>query len=391
MKKIHMILGVMAVSVFFLNASIWEGIARIIPGDGSSEKGYGIATNAFPPNTVVEVTNLENGKAIRAVITSALESPGFLATFSRDTAAAMDARSQSLVRVKITEARDPGSFSPLTGGTKSPGEPSQGTGTANKGEEKQDSTAPSVVPQSILTQPGTPDTLAGVPKSAEPLTHGEVRSEGIPDIIVPPPRPEEEAGRELSFNEESPQSPEPLFPVPPRYPADPDPLQGYDLVLIPVEERPPVETADAWILPPEAEIAPLGPLPLGESFSGTVIDPALIIPSLEDQAAPVPLVQETPPPELFEERPFFSVPVITSLEPGQYYLQLGAFGMIELVEAELSRIGKNYPLVIQGGGNPQTPLYRILLGPVNLGESGALMQRFKSLGYEDAFIRQGSN
>jgi hypothetical protein len=152
-----------------------------------------------------------------------------------------------------------------------------------------------------------------------------------------------------------------------------------------------VETADAWALPPEAEIAPVGPLPVVESVSEAVIDPALIIPPLEDRIAVVSPVQETSPQERSGDWPFFSVPVITSLEQGQYYLQLGAFGMTELVEAELSRIGGNYPLVIQPGGNSQTPVYRILLGPVNLGESGALIQQFKSRGYEDAFIRQGSN
>lgn len=397
MKKIRMIIGIMAVSVFFLSASIWEGIARIVPGDESSEKGYAITTNAFPPNTLVEVTNLENEKTIRAVITSALESSGFLATLSRDAAAAMDARSQSLVRIKITKAAGPvggrvsdlGALSRLTEGTKSSGAPSQGTETANNGEEKQNGTALPVVPQSIIARPETPDNLTGVPEVKEPIT-GEVRNEGVPDTMVTPPRPEEKAPQELSFNEEFTQSPDPLFPIPSQRPAEPDPLQGYDLILLPAEERPPAESAGARMLPPEAEIAPVGPLPLAESVSGAVIDPALIIPPLEDRAAAVSPVQETPPGR-FGDWPFFSVPVITSLEQGQYYLQLGAFGMIELVEAELSRIGKNYPLVIQGGGNPQTPLYRILLGPLNLGESGALMQRFKSLGYEDAFIRQGSD
>jgi cell division septation protein DedD len=137
-----------------------------------------------------------------------------------------------------------------------------------------------------------------------------------------------------------------------------------------------METSGFWILPPEAEIAPLDPLPSAES-------------PLENRPSMVSPVQGMAPQE-YSEWPAFSVPVITSLEQGKYYLQLGAFGVIELIEAELSRIGKNYPLVIQPGGNSQTPIYRILLGPVTLGESGALLQQFKSLGYKDAFIRQGN-
>ncbi|MDR1374850.1 MAG: SPOR domain-containing protein, partial [Treponema sp.] len=58
------------------------------------------------------------------------------------------------------------------------------------------------------------------------------------------------------------------------------------------------------------------------------------------------------------------------------------------VESELNKLGRTYPLAVQSGGSPKSPVYRILLGPVNLGESGALLRRFKGSGYQDAFIRQ---
>jgi hypothetical protein len=60
------------------------------------------------------------------------------------------------------------------------------------------------------------------------------------------------------------------------------------------------------------------------------------------------------------------------------------------VENELGKIGRNYPLAIQNAGSTGSPLYRILVGPVSKGESGALLQRFKGLGYRDAFLRGGS-
>jgi cell division septation protein DedD len=82
------------------------------------------------------------------------------------------------------------------------------------------------------------------------------------------------------------------------------------------------------------------------------------------------------------------VPVISRLEQGKYYLQLGAFSRAEAVELELARIGGAYPLAVQNGGSPENPVYRILLGPVTPGESGALLRRFKGSGYGDAFIRQ---
>jgi hypothetical protein len=80
--------------------------------------------------------------------------------------------------------------------------------------------------------------------------------------------------------------------------------------------------------------------------------------------------------------------VISSLERGKYYLQLAAYTIPELVETELLRISTVYPLAVQESGEAEKPLYRILIGPVNLGESGALLQRFKASGYRDAFIRK---
>ncbi|MDR2095443.1 MAG: SPOR domain-containing protein [Treponema sp.] len=105
-------------------------------------------------------------------------------------------------------------------------------------------------------------------------------------------------------------------------------------------------------------------------------------------AGEAPAVKPVPP----ENRPAagkqenFPIPTIDKLEKGKYYLQLGAFSKRETVERELLKIDRAYPLIIQGSG----AMYRILVGPVNRGESNALLERFKTLGYRDAFVRTGS-
>jgi cell division septation protein DedD len=83
----------------------------------------------------------------------------------------------------------------------------------------------------------------------------------------------------------------------------------------------------------------------------------------------------------------FSVPLSADLERGKYYLQLAAYNRADSVEKELARIGGSWPLAVQAAGSPEKPLYRILVGPVNLGESGALLRRFRGSGYADAFVR----
>lgn len=127
-----------------------------------------------------------------------------------------------------------------------------------------------------------------------------------------------------------------------------------------------------------------------------------MIPGISKTAAPSPaereLVPVIPPiPQSRTDTPSttatphkFSVPVISRLEKGKYYLQLGAYHRAELVEPELSRIDSAYPLSVEHTGSPDRPLYRILLGPMNLGESGALLQRFRGIGYHDAFLRVGT-
>jgi hypothetical protein len=68
------------------------------------------------------------------------------------------------------------------------------------------------------------------------------------------------------------------------------------------------------------------------------------------------------------------------------YVQVGAFSLPDGVEYEINRIGTAYPTVVQITGTDSNPVYRILLGPLSQGESGAMLQRFKSIGYKDAFI-----
>jgi cell division septation protein DedD len=97
---------------------------------------------------------------------------------------------------------------------------------------------------------------------------------------------------------------------------------------------------------------------------------------------------ESPAAAPAEPEAVFSAPLIASLEQGKYYVQLRAFNRAELVNDELSKIGKAYPVAIQNGGSGEKPMYRILLGPLSSGESGALLQRFKNSGYPDAFVRR---
>ncbi|MCL2208710.1 MAG: SPOR domain-containing protein [Treponema sp.] len=167
-----------------------------------------------------------------------------------------------------------------------------------------------------------------------------------------------------------------------------------EYVLVPSAERPP-ESGLYGINPEDiipgisipgittpAVATPVTPAPAAPAVTTPVTPAAQVaIPS----APPVIVVivpQEKTVPAAAET--IFSIPGIKELERGSYYVQLAAFSSPELIENTIKRIDNSYaPVVFKDADN----LYRILLGPLNQGESAAILQRFKSIGYTDAFIR----
>jgi len=108
------------------------------------------------------------------------------------------------------------------------------------------------------------------------------------------------------------------------------------------------------------------------------IDPNALIPEITRVTPEV-----VPPAPVVTDRTF-SVPRINELASGWYYVQIAALNTPEAVENALRQIDHSYkPVVFNTGDN----LYRILLGPMNQGESAAVLQRFRSIGYRDAFVR----
>jgi cell division septation protein DedD len=67
-------------------------------------------------------------------------------------------------------------------------------------------------------------------------------------------------------------------------------------------------------------------------------------------------------------------------------VQLGAFSETDSVEQVIEDVGSAYPLKVHSSPSSSDPRYRVLLGPVNIGEGSALLQRFRTSGYSDAFI-----
>lgn len=155
------------------------------------------------------------------------------------------------------------------------------------------------------------------------------------------------------------------------------------------EDRPlPSSEVPPASLSGKAEIAALAEEPAIESGRDKE-EPEAETARIGVEEAPVLVAPvETAPAVADMEALDLPVPVIAKLVPGRYYLQICAVSRLDNLVQELSRHAR-YPLVVHPDSSGNKTVYRLLVGPVNQGESGALLSRFKRSGYRDAFIKKG--
>jgi hypothetical protein len=439
MKTKIFIAVVIASLTLMVSATVWEGVTDVV-SKGDLPGNYSVATNSFPKNSVVDITNLENGKTVRALVVSGLETTGLLATLSRNAALSLELRGNSTCRIRITQPSDDIAFSRFKLGPVAAVPPSAAEKeilTENKAPAGTDDNIAAVESDSITDSAAaiTPDraddplaaetvngtdadaVVAEAAKPAEPSVKPAVKpveeiaetdnrtrttqapAKAVKETAVMPaampsaiPASRETAGTvpEAPMAEAAPenaavQSPirktterytntgmEPVKSVPaavvqpsaqPSVDNPPESRNAGNLSIVPSEERPP-NAANSLVTAPENR-AP--PLKKDNSLSSAL--PSNASPSGKSDFSP------------------FQVPLINRLEQGKCYVQVAAYQRVEHVEDEISRIGTTYPLAVQNVGSDASPMFRILLGPLNQGESGALLQRVKSIGYNDAFIR----
>jgi hypothetical protein len=431
-------------------ASVWEGSAAVSVAGELPEGAYYVATNSFPRNTVVDVTNLENGRTIRVIVAAGLDSPGLLAMLSRNAATAIGAPIRGIGRVRMTAPSDPITFSRFTeenGLSGSPDSPGSGVvvssalRTATVGDlaaatpedrfysaivnQPESYTPPATAypqdgsvhkepqPAWLVEEPASPPDIAETPYPETPPLWSD------PPLVVVVPAPE-------------PGQPQPMLAAPatpsqqPYYPntslsSTPYAWQNSSPYLAPSGEAPALPPNSALTLTPaeerppassERELLPIPPPPrqAGTGGDDTQLDPRYFIGPIPQPArpsqsparilytpSPAPAVASAPAPAVAVSPParvpaatgsIFSVPIITVLERGKQYVQIGAFSRPDTLETAVAHACMGYPLVIETGGANNTLVYRLLIGPLNVGEGAATLRRIKISGFPDAFIRK---
>jgi cell division septation protein DedD len=136
-----------------------------------------------------------------------------------------------------------------------------------------------------------------------------------------------------------------------------------NLKMVPTQER--IPRAD-WRINPEYIIPPIGSAPSSQAER-----------------------RETSPAPVVSNSPSIKVTVISELERGKWYVQIGAYTRAEHMEEAIKRVGTTSPMAVQNVGTDTAPMFRLLLGPFSQDEGKTIMRRFKDKGY-DAFLRSGS-
>ena len=84
----------------------------------------------------------------------------------------------------------------------------------------------------------------------------------------------------------------------------------------------------------------------------------------------------------------FNKYVAASLEKGKYYVQIAALADANNIRDTVRKYESMYPLVLVPLASGKAT--QVMIGPLSVDEYGVIMERFKSYGYKDAFLRKGN-
>ena len=423
--------------------SYWEGNAALQRGDTAFESGLYAASNSFPPDTQLTVTNLETGRSTSATVSGRIEGQSdILILLSPKAADAIGLASGSIARVRITVTQ----MAPTAGASAAerPYNPDTDVNPAAAYEGKSNTPAevaqqPAASEQQSTTAAGQQEASGQAAEDAQILSEAQSRSPQK-QLFLPPredqkfalnqqpaqtgTQPVETSQAPVSPTTETPaagqpevsggtgapsaQTPEvPLAQAQPQSPATPEeaagsPAQpqqgeaGAQLALPETGGQAPVqtETSKAASAPASAtggeKLALQAPESPPEQASQA---PAAIVPTVKQQQAQG---AANPPenPKAIENQPG-QVQVVSTLprlkgkrNAATFYVQVGAYATQEVAQSLAVSLVKIYPVVLLTPASSEKQMYKVLVGPLNRAESGTLLPVFKFRGFRDAFVRR---
>jgi len=258
----------------------------------------------------------------------------------------------------------------LEGGERPMPQPSEGAASLSEPEFV---LAPDELPEELL--PRLAEPAPAVPEVAL----AEIDMSAVPSPAAAPTGPEalvaerpEGPGIAAEAELADPSAPAPSESLGGEKPALAPAAAGETVIALePTAPRPP-EKAGA--------VAPAAPAPSPAAAIAPIAPPA-------PTPAPASAVKAAGRPA---EAPA-SVPLLTALARGSFYVQIGVYGSNDALLGAVEGFRSTYPLAVEKvSAKSGAAAYRLYVGPLTRDESGLVLLRIKSMGYRDAFVKQGT-
>ena len=154
------------------------------------------------------------------------------------------------------------------------------------------------------------------------------------------------------------------------------------IILVPTEEHPPEEEdkneVKEEVVPSFTEEEPSETVPEPEEIA-----PLTIVPEPVKSAV---IVDDIPYTTLGTPEQRSLMKSLSQLESGKYYVQVATFAEQKNIDRMLKEYGSKYPFVMVPLKSGRA--IQMMIGPLNVDEYGAILARFKNLGFKDSFLRK---
>ena len=425
--------------------AVWEGNGGIGSSTDFPAEGLFVRSDMFPKHTLLEITNLEKNVKARAVVIGPSGIPGLLASLSPELGEKLGVPRGKVIRIRVltpspvNEEGDDGKSISAAGPESQDLDNNPALFVASH-SDLPNANLKKEEAESVSENTGSDTILYDDLKSPIEDTPSETAEdvpvvEEVPDVdaiidpVVEEPAepiveetvlPEEVAPIETETymepaNENPPITVDPINEPAAKPEAAPSPVTEVSEPQEP--EQPKEEIEDVEVVDPVVE--PVDEAPVEEKKVETV---AAVTPKNEPiadkkEAPPAPAeetsVEETPAEEAedsgtyeetdsdiytaAEEKPEEESavpvneikPVSSKLEKGKTYVQIVIYDDKYNRDDVLKKYGKKYPMVVEERLVKNNTRYTIFVGPLKPDETGAVLERFKQLGFKDAFLKKG--
>lgn len=414
MKKILLVIGmVLAAGILFTSESPSLDGRAVVADQGVFPKGLFAKTVGYLPGDTISVTNPANAERIDILVIGSLDpSEGVAVMLSPEAANALNIKKNSNNLVKLTKRN--GNVDEIANGSAviASGSPAEDVPVQDEKplsqviEEALENGVPVDVAEKQAVAKAEEDLAEQmfnkadeeieVQEEAEAAAQEAAEEEALAEDAVA--EGEEAVEEAVAAAEAEEAVPETEYP---EYEAVQDELAGE------IEEEPEEEFVEAEVQDeivedvavedpvvedPVVEDELAEEIPEPEAIEDDEYEAIVLVPSEsktpESNLVDEPLIIEESEPELVVDNPSPVSGVaylngFDELASKKYYVQIAVYKSAENVSEIANKYADRYPITVvqQGSKSP------VLVGPLNVDEYGVVLERFKSYGFKDAFVK----